>query len=226
MSADLLADTELISADLEAALDRMMGPGADDGDVYFQRRRSEHWSLEEAEVKSAGRGLRQGVGLRVVSGERMGLAHTDRLEPGALLEAAACVRSFARQGTTGRAVLDLSRSVNDLYRPADPTGSLSADEKVELLHSLDAEARRADPRVREVFISLSASHDQVLILSAERRLSTDVRPLVRLDVRVVVEQGGKREQGSAGGGGRRDYGLFVETDRAKGMPVRRYAALW
>ncbi|HRE55938.1 MAG TPA: metalloprotease TldD, partial [Candidatus Competibacter sp.] len=101
-----------------------------------------------------------------------------------------------------------------LYQPLDPLETLSAEGKIKLLEQVDAEARRQDPRVTQVMVSLAATHDTVLVAGSDGTLAGDVRPLVRLSVTVIVEQQGRREQGGSGGGGRVGYGWFLEEERA------------
>ena len=104
-----------------------------------------------------------------------------------------------------------------LYLPIDPIDSLSEPDKIELLRRLDAECRALDSRVEQVFVSLSGSHEVILVMNQEGQLQADVRPLVRLNVSVIVFDGKRREQGSSGGGGRSDYRYFLEADRASGF---------
>ena len=111
----------------------------------------------------------------------------------------------------------MSPATRRLYEPIDPVESLSAEAKVDLLRRVDAEARRLDPRVKEVTASVVAVQDRVLVLADDGTLAADVRPLVRLNVSVIAEDGGRREQGASGGGARTDLGWFLAEDRALGF---------
>ncbi len=212
----LLAPAGLGEDDLHRALSCVLGHAVDDGDLYFQLRRAESWSLEDGQVKNASHAIRQGVGVRAISGEKTGFAYSDEIVLPALLEAATAARAIARHGGEGQ--LQVWRSVQRpvWYEPIDPLETLSAEAKVRLLERVDAEARRQDPRVTQVMVSLAANQDIMLVASADGTLAGDVRPLARLNVTVIVERNGRREQGSSGGGGRIGYGWFLDEDRALG----------
>ncbi len=210
----LLEPAGLGEGDLERLLGELAGPRVDYADLYFQYARYESWSLEEGRVKSGSHNIEQGVGLRAVCGEKTGFAYSDELRWPALADAARAARAIARGG--GGAALPPPRSVQaaELYRPLDPVAGLDGEAKVALLERVEAEARAQDPRVKEVMASLAGSFEQVLVLRSDGVLAADVRPLVRLNVTVIVEQDGRREQGSAGGGGRSGYDFFLQEDRA------------
>ena len=212
----LLAPAGLGENDLHRALSCLLGDAVDGGDLYFQRRRAESWALEESQVKSASHAIRQGVGVRAVSGEKTGFAYSDEILLPALLEAATAARAIARHGDDGRIQVGPITSPARWYEPLDPLETLSAAAKVDLLERVDAEARRQDPRVSQVMVSLAATQDTMLVVGGDGTLAGDVRPLVRLSVTVIVEQNGRREQGSSGGGGRVGYGWFLDGDRALG----------
>ena len=212
----LLSPAGLGEDDLHRALSCLLGHAVDYGDLYFQARRAESWGLEDGQVKSAGHAIQQGVGVRAVSGDKTGFAYSDEMALPALLEAATAARAIASHG--GRMPIQVWHTVPCalLYEPLDPLNTLSAEAKVHLLETLDAEARRQDLRVTQVMVSLAATQDTLLVASSDGALAGDVRPLVRLNVSVIVEHDGRREQGSAGGGGRVGYGYFLDQDRALG----------
>ncbi|WP_367025900.1 metalloprotease TldD [Methylococcus sp. ANG] len=224
MTTEILAIAErailepcgLIPQDIEKVVARLAGGEIDDADVYLQSSHYESWSLEDGIVKEGSYGIEQGAGLRAVSGEKTGFAYSDELALPVLLEAAGNARSIARGGQAARIAVPGGHAAPRLYAPVDPLASLSAEAKIDLLRSLDAEARRADPRVEQVFVSLSGGYSSVLVFGLDGAMHGDVRPMVRLNVSVIVESDGRREQGSAGGGGRTDYGFFFEQDRALG----------
>ena len=212
----LLTPAGLGEADLHQALSCLLSHAIDSGDLYFQQRRAESWGLEDQQVKSASHAIQQGIGVRAISGEKTGFAYSDEIVMPALLEAAAAARAIARQSSEGQLQVWRTPQRPVLYPPLDPLETLTAEAKVQLLERLDVEARRQDPRVTQVMVSLAAVQDIFLVASSDGTLAGDVRPLVRLNVNVIVEQDGRREQGSSGGGGRVGYGWFLDEDRALG----------
>jgi TldD protein len=212
----LLAPTGLGEDDLQKTLGCLLGHAIDSGDLYFQLRQAESWSLEDGEVKQAGHAIHQGVGVRAVSGEKTGFAYSDEIVPAALLDAATAARAIARQGGDGQLSVWCSAERIKRYQPLDPLGSLDAEAKIRLLAQVDAEARHQDARVAQVIVSLTGTQDTILVAGSDGTLAGDVRPLVRLNVTVIVEAQGRREQGSAGGGGRVAYGWFLAEERALG----------
>ena len=225
-SLDLAADTILAPAglnetDLERVLHQLLTHEVDNADLYFQNSRHESWSLEDGIVKSGTHSIERGVGVRAVSGEKTGFAYSDEIVLPALAQAASAARAIARLGQEGQVQAWSRRGKQALYQPLDPVESLKAEDKVALLHALDAEARKQDPRVKQVMVSLAAAHDVVLVAGSDGTLAADVRPLVRLNVSVVAEHNGRREQGSAGGGGRVGYEMFL--DQARGLAYAREA---
>lgn len=210
----ILAPAGLGDADLNRTLDCLMGRSIETGDLYFQLSRHEAWSLEDGSVKNARHSIDQGVGVRAVSGDKTGFAYADDIVLPALLNAAQMARAIAHRGSEGRVQAWKSGHNAALYDALDPVDTLSADAKVRLLQNVDAEARRQDPRVRQVMVSLAGVQDIVLVASSDGTLAADVRPLVRLNVTVIAEHNGRREQGSSGGGGRVSYGYFLDEERA------------
>ncbi|MBA1146073.1 metalloprotease TldD [Ectothiorhodospiraceae bacterium WFHF3C12] len=212
--AHILGPAGLTEDDLDKAFGQLMAPGVDAADMYFQASRHESWVLEDGIVKTGSHGLDQGVGVRAISGEKTGFAYSDEIVLPALLEASTAARAISRSGASGSVRAWQPNHAPALYESTNPLDTLTADEKVELLRRLDAEARAADPRVEQVIVSLSGLHDVVLVADSEGQLSGDVRPLVRLNVTVLAEQDGRRENGTAGGGGRHGYAFFLEADKA------------
>jgi predicted Zn-dependent protease len=140
-----------------------------------------------------------------MSGEKTGFAYSDEIILPELLTAAQSARAIAQSGNEGGGHQLAPRQAKALYGSADPVDSLGNEEKIALLREVDKFCRAADPRVSQVIVSLSAVFDTILVAAADGTLSADVRPLVRLNVQVIAEQNGRREQGSAGGGGRYGY---------------------
>jgi TldD protein len=202
--------------DLDRLLGQIFTHRVDYADLYFQYSRHESWSLEEGQVKSGSYSVEQGVGVRAVSGEKTGFAYSDEILLPALSDAAMAARAIARSGTSAAVpIRQRSGAVAKLYAPLDPIASLEDAAKVKLLETVEAEAKRADPRVTQVMASLSGVQDVILVASSDGGLAADIRPLVRLNVTVIVEANGRRETGSHGGGGRVSYQYFLENDYAR-----------
>jgi TldD protein len=212
--ASLLTPSGLGANDLEPVMGHLLGTGVDTADIFLQATRHESWALEDGIVKEGAHSIDRGVGIRGIAGEKTGFAYSDEITRETLMEAASSARSIARGGHEGRLQVSRQTFPGQLYLPLDPIDSLPEPEKIALLRQLDAECRAMDPRVEQVFVSLSASHETILVMDQEGRLQADVRPLVRLNVSVIVFDGTRREQGGAGGGGRSDYGYFLDADRA------------
>ena len=195
---------------LEKVFAKMLAHRVDYADLYFQYGRSESWSLEEGIVKSGSFNIDQGVGVRAVSGEKTAFAYSDEISLPALEQAALATRAIARQGGRQTAPMLHAGSNKKLYLPHDPIASLDAARKVALLERLEHQARALDPRVTQVMANLAGEYEVVLVVRNDGLMSADIRPLVRLSLQVIVEQNGRREQGSAGGGGRFDYDYFTD----------------
>ena len=212
-----LAETRLLlPAGLDAGqLDRtfgtLLGPGVDFGDLYFQHSRRESWSVEDGIVKDGAHSIEQGVGVRAIAGEKTGFAYSDDIQREALIEAAHSARAISRDGGAQSARTLVRGGGRALYPATDPIDDLDNASKVDVLRRLDQFLRAADPRVKQVMVSLSGGVDTMLVARSDGVLAADVRPLVRLNVQVIVEHNGRRESGYAGGGGRYGYAeLFAD----------------
>ncbi|MCL4472269.1 MAG: metalloprotease TldD [Gammaproteobacteria bacterium] len=208
--ATLLTPYGLDVGALQQVFDRIMTHQVDYADLYFQYTRAEGWSLEEGQVKSGSFNIDQGVGVRAVSGDKTAFAYSDDISLPALTAAAEATRAIARQGAASSVPALRGAAKGKLYLPHDPIASLKDAEKVALLERLERHARSLDPRVTQVMASLAGEYEVVLIARNDGLLAADVRPLVRVSLQVIVEDGGRREQGSAGGGGRFDYAYFSD----------------
>jgi TldD protein len=206
----LLEPVGLDTGDLEKTLERVMSAGIDNADLYFECTRAESWVLEDGIIKEGAHSIDQGVGVRAVSGEKSSLAYSDEIVAPALAGAADMARAIARGGSGASLQAWRTQNVAPLYPDEDPLISIAPERKIALLNRIDATARAKDARVKQVIASLSAEHTTVLVATTDGTLGADVRPLVRLSVNVIVEQGGRREKGSAGGGGRFGLGCFLE----------------
>ena len=212
---DILAAGDLSERDLESTLGRLLEHSVNEADLYFQSTRSEGWVLEDGIVKQGSHNIEQGVGVRAVSGEKSGFAYSDELASRALAHAASAARSIARAGGDGRVEAWRGASAPALYATLDPIESFEESARIALLERADAEARRLSPYVQQVIVSLAGEYSRVLVASSDGTFAGDVRPLVRMNVSVIVERDGRREQASAGGGGRYDYRYFTgDEDRA------------
>ncbi len=208
----LLTPFGLDESHLARALGEIKAHKVDEADLYFQYTRSEGWSLEEGIVKSGSFSIDQGVGVRAVSGEKTAFAYSDDISEASLLDAARTVRaiSVAAKSAKAKATSHKVASGRTLYKDLDPIATLDSAAKVALLGKVEKLARAKDPRVAQVMAGLASEYDVVMVARADGTLSADVRPLVRLSVTVIAEQKGRREVGSAGGGGR--FGLAYFDD--------------
>ena len=215
---DLARDLILRPSGLDdGRLDRIFGEvlthSVDFADLYFQLAHQESWSLEDGIVKDGSASIEQGVGVRALAGEKTGFAYSDEIVLPALEEASRAARAIAVHGGERRVSAWRPQAGHRLYFPADPVASLSTQDKVAWLERVDRETRRIDPRIVQVTASVTAVHEVVLIATSEGELAADVRPLVRFNVVVLVEQNGRREQGYAGAGGRYSLADLVAGDR-------------
>ncbi len=208
----LLTPFGLDESHLTRALAEIKAYKVDEADLYFQYTRSEGWSLEEGIVKTGSFSIDQGVGVRAVSGEKTAFAYSDDISEASLLDAARTVRAISAASKSAKVktpAVKVSRS-RTLYKDLDPIATLDSASKVALLGKVEKLARAKDPRVAQVMAGLASEYDVVMVARADGTLAADVRPLVRLSVTVIAEQKGRREVGSAGGGGR--FGLAYFDD--------------
>ncbi len=210
----LLEGAGLELSALDRALSAAMVRKLDYVDLYLQLTRYETWTVEDGIVKEGAYSVDQGVGVRAISGERTGFAYSDDLDETALTDAVVAARGIARAQGEGSVKVSARRaSHRPLYPSGDPLGSMTDGDKVALLAELDRRVRAMDSRVVQVIGSLSGVYEVVLVQATDGTLAADVRPLVRLNVSVIMEKDGRREQGYAGGGGRGDYSLVTANGR-------------
>ncbi|MEY3182628.1 MAG: hypothetical protein RLZ35_613 [Pseudomonadota bacterium] len=219
----LLAKADLSLAQLEKVMGQLMVKQIDMADLYFQATHIESWGLEDGILKEGSFSVEQGVGIRAISGEKTGFAHADDIQLLSLESAVRAAKSIARGvGNSNIASMTALRSKQpsssrSLYVPTDPLLSLSEKDKIALLHEANTLAHDIDSRVKRVSVSLSGSHEMILVLGSDGTLAADIRPLVRFNVRVIVDHNGRIEQGSAGGGGRMGYTYFLEQGLSQSM---------
>ncbi len=206
----LLTRNGLTPAALDQVFARVGQHDVDYADLYFQYTRQEGWSLDEGIVKSGSFNIDEGVGVRAVAGEKTAFAYSDEISLDALLSAADITRAIGRTGGDGRVQAHSRTTGHALFAPIDPIASLDSASKVALLNRLEQMARSMDPRVKQVMAGLAAEYDVMYVARRDGTHAADVRPLVRLSVTVIAEHQGRREQGSAGGGGRFDLAFFTD----------------
>lgn len=210
----LLNSSSLQIQDIDRVMAALLSAPVDAADIYFQSSHFESWSLEGGIVKEGSHSIERGAGVRVVSGDKTGFAYSDLIELPILLEAANNVKAIVRQGQQAMHKIETSKIWPQLYPTINPLNSLADQEKIDLLKRIDAATRQLDSRIEEVMISLVAAYDHILVANQDGSLQADVRPLVRMNVSVIMVENGRREQGSMGGGSRSDYSYFLQDDRA------------
>ncbi|GAB7194649.1 metalloprotease TldD [Dickeya zeae] len=208
VSEQLLTANKLSHQDLQSILGTLSERRLDYADLYFQSSYHESWVLEDRIIKDGSYHIDQGVGIRAISGEKTGFAYADQITLNALQQSAQAARSIVREQGNGTVKTLGEVPHRGLYPQANPLDSLSREEKIALLQRVDATARAADSRVQEVTASLTGVYELVLVAATDGTLAADVRPLVRLSVSVLVEEDGRRERGSSGGGARTGYDYF------------------
>jgi TldD protein len=215
----------------DARLDQVFGEvlrhRVDFADIYFQVSREESWALEDGIVKDGSASIEQGVGVRALAGEKTGFAYSDEIVWPALKEASRAARAIALKGGDRCVQAWQAQAGHELYLPADPASTLVDEQKVAWLEQVDRETRRLDPRIVQVMASIAAVHEIVLVATSDGCIAADIRPLVRFNVSVIVEQEGRREQGYAGAGGRYSLAELVAGDRplALGREAARQALI-
>jgi len=203
----------------QGRVERIVGDalqGCDDGELYLEYRQSESLVFDDGRLKTANFDTGQGFGLRAVSSEQTGYAHASELSEAALLRAADAVKTV-RAGRSGSMDADPPRTNRALYPDANPLGEVPFADKTALLERMDAYARGRDSRVRQVSASLTGEWQAVEILRADGRQVRDIRPLVRLNVAVVLEDGERRETGSHGVGSRIGYAEHIREHDWQGQ---------
>jgi TldD protein len=211
MAKDLFFERTGMNRDrVQAQVDEAL-KGADDGELYLEFCQSESFAFDDNRLKAANFDTTQGFGLRSVCGEATGFAHANELSEAAIARAAKTVQAVAK-GHSGVAAAAPARTNVKLYADIDPLETAAFEAKVKLLEEMNAYARAKDSRVRQVSCSLAGEWQTVEIIRAGGETYRDVRPLVRLYVGVVVEENGRQESGSHGGGGRGGYETYLKPE--------------
>ena len=201
--------------DLENYLAEALSQGGDYADLYFEHTVAESISMEEGLVKRASKSISQGAGVRATAGEKTGYAYSDEITLKQLEQAAETARYITRSPAGAGTVpaIRIGRPARNLYPVALPATEVATREKVELLQKIDALGRACDPRIKNVMASFSTEYKIVLIADSDGRLVGDVQPLSRLQVTCIAEEGGQRQMGTYGGGGRGEFSFFLEEGR-------------
>ncbi|MBN1684249.1 MAG: metalloprotease TldD [Gammaproteobacteria bacterium] len=201
----LLAPAALTVDQLQNILGDMMQYQLDYADLYFEMSFLESWGLEEGMVKNGNYSVDRGVGIRAISGDKTGFAYSDDIDFSALTKASKAARAIASRGGKNQVFIPKRIAGLHLYETINPISLYSEQDKINLLQVMDREARKQDPRVSQVMVSLASSYQIMLVVATDGTLSADVRPLMRLNIHVIAEDTKNREMGSSGGGGRSDF---------------------
>ena len=189
--------------------------GCDDGELYLENLVNESFLFDDNVLKSSSFNKSEGFGLRAINDELIGYSHSNNIDIRSLKNAADIVSSV-KKGYSGTYALDPSKTNKKLYTDQNPIDSIEYKKKIKLLKDINEYARKIDNRTRQVSISLSGSYQKINILRPMGNILEDIRPLVRLNISLTLEQNGKKETGSVGLGGRTLYGeLFKEENWKK-----------
>lgn len=221
VTEQLLTRHELTPSDLAKNLQSMYSSSVDYADIYLQHSVHEAWALEDSIVKSGSFSIETGLGVRAISGEKTGFAYADSISAASLQEASTAAKSIVQLGQEQQTQVLQRQEFSPLYMAENPMTSLAEAKKIDLLQRMDRHARKLDPRVVEVSVSLTGVWEHICVAATDGTFGHDIRPLVRLNCTVLVEQNGRRERGSSGGGGRLDYDYFLLTE---GSQKPRYVA--
>lgn len=211
----LLDPAGLTENQLQKILGRLLTPKIDMADLYFQASQLESWVLEDSIIKNGSFNIERGVGVRAISGDKTGFAYSDDIILPALESSARMAGNIARVGQHGQVHAWKKNScLKPLYEPLNPISSWTEQEKISLLRQVDEVARSCDSRIKHVNASLVGAQEVILVMNSEGCMAADIRPLVRLNISVIAEDNGVREQGFSGGGGRTDYHYFINDAMA------------
>ena len=214
MINELLNDHKINEAEVFNLLSSMADNGSDYSDLYFQHSIAESWVLDEGIVKDGSYNITHGVGARCVLGDQTGFSYSDDLNLKAIKGAVDFAKGISNDKSNKAPEILKSARYPSKYAAISPLDSLSSKQKVDLLRQIDSMARK-EPKVVQVNASLSGAYTEVLIASTDGVYQVDCRPMVRVNVSVIVEHNGRIEQGSTGGGGRYDYSYFAKNSLAE-----------
>ncbi|WP_114787456.1 metalloprotease TldD [Vibrio tetraodonis] len=209
----LLSSGGLTAQDIEQTLASIATRQIDYADIYFQSSWHESLVLEDSIIKDGSFNIDRGVGVRAVAGEKTGFAYSDQIQLDALKQSALAARGIAQQGQSAQVQALKPSSNQQVYGAVNPLESWQKQQKTQLLKELDAYIRAKEPLIKEVSISLSGVHEQILVAATDGTYAGDIRPLVRLSISVLAQRGERRERGSSGGGGRFNYDFFLTQEQ-------------
>ncbi|GAA0856568.1 metalloprotease TldD [Aliiglaciecola litoralis] len=212
---NLLTASDLTTSKVDDALGLIYQHQNDFADIYFQSSQHESWVLEDGIIKDGSYNIERGVGVRAVSGEKTGFAYSDDISPDALMKAAKAARSISPSGGNHKIVAVAPQTVTPRYQPNNPILGMQEHEKITLLQNVDKYIRDQEPLASQVVVSISGVYEEILIAATDGTFSTDIRPLIRLNCSILIEQNGRRERGSAGMGGRYSYAYFLQMEGAQ-----------
>ena len=215
--AHILEPSGLTESHLDQVFSHLLSAKTDLADLYFQSSRQESWVLEDSIIKTGSYSIEQGVGVRTVIGEKTGFSYSDEITLDALIASAKAAKAIVKSGQSKKVQTWTKQSNHHAISGMDsPLQSMPEEEKIALLRTADREARAASPYVKQVTASLNGTYEVILIADHQGRLAADVRPLIRMNVSVIVEKDGKTESAGTGGGGRLNFDYFIEKERVKG----------
>jgi TldD protein len=210
VQTNLITASDLTDQQLQQQLGFLFNHQLDYADLYFQSSVHESWVLEDGLVKDGSFNIERGVGVRAISGEKTGFAYADEISAAALQKAASAARGIAAQGQHAQVQAFRKSANSQIYLPAEPLQSLTNTEKVALLHQIEAFIRTLDNRAEQVMVSLTGVYEEILVAASDGTYAADIRPLVRLNCSVLLQNHGRRERGNSGGGARCSYDFFSE----------------
>ena len=220
---ELLEQSQLTEQNLASGIDAMLNKQIDDAELYLQHVSRESWTVEDGIVKDGSYVTGQGVGVRAITGEKTGFAHTNELNERSLAKACAMASSIADRGGNRSAEVPFDLPIERKYTAGNPSTSIRNEEKVRMLSELDQYTRSLDPRVAEVTVSLRGSHERVLVYGSDGTNQFDDRPLVNCQVHVIVKDGKRTESGTDGSGGRYALDVIFADNFAQAKAMAREA---
>ena len=206
----IMSPAGLAESDLDLIMGSISTHNIDYADLYFQYSKNEFWALEDGAVKNGSFSIDQGVGMRSIAGQKTAFTYSDEISMEALKDGVKIVKSINKDNESKSYPIGEKLIKHSLYQPLNPIESIESTKKIQLLERIEALSKKLNPSIIKVSASLASQFEVVLIKTFQGELVEDVRPLVRLSVSVIIEKNGRREQGSAGGGGR--YSLEYFTD--------------
>lgn len=206
----IMSPAGLAESDLDLIMGSISSHNIDYADLYFQYSKNEFWALEDGAVKNGSFSIDQGVGMRSIAGQKTAFTYSDEISMEALKDGVKIVKSINKDNESKSYPIGEKLIKHSLYQPLNPIESIESTKKIQLLERIEALSKKLNPSIIKVSASLASQFEVVLIKTFQGELVEDVRPLVRLSVSVIIEKNGRREQGSAGGGGR--YSLEYFTD--------------